>query len=132
VILCDTLTENPLQCLACRGEVAPERIGFEEQLADAIAHWRGLHRSLYLLWLDSGEYESWARDRLLDRNGRVNMLGREIVVELNQFVRAYYYWFSDAEVDVQNSPSICPCCGDSLESSEGRRFLKCDHCSIIA
>lgn len=131
LILCDTLTENPFQCLACRGEVAPERIGFDEQLADAIAHWRGLHRSLYLLWLDSGEYESWASDRLLDRNGRVNVLGREIVDELNRSVRTYYSWFSSTEVDDRNSSSICPCCRATLEWFEGRSLQKCDVCSIL-
>ena len=62
-MLRDALGENPLYCVACNGEVAPERIGFDERLAEDIACWLSLHRSLYQLWLDSGEYENWAEKK---------------------------------------------------------------------
>lgn len=131
VRLCDTLTENPLQCFDCHGEMAPERIGFDERLADAIAHWRGVHRSLYLLWLDSDEYETWVCERLVDRRGRVNVLGRDIVSELNQFVRAYYSWFHDPELDDSRTPMTCPICEKELEPVERRSYFKCELCSIL-
>lgn len=131
VMLCDTLTENPLRCVECNGEIAPERIGFDELLADDIAHWRGLFRSLYLLWLDSDEYESWARERLLDRYGRVNLYGREIVSQLSRFVRAYYWWFRDTELDASLMPTTCPICETELEPVEGRVYFKCESCSIL-
>ena len=131
VMLCDTLTENPLQCFDCRGEVAPERIGFDELLADGIAHWRGVHRSLYLLWLDSDEYETWASERLVDPNGRVNVLGREIVSGLNQFVRAYLSWFHDSELDNSPTPTTCPICELEMEPVEGCSYFKCESCSVL-
>ena len=62
VMLRDSLTENPLKCVDCNGEVAPERIGFDERLAEDIAQWRSVFQSLYLLWIDSNEYERWASE----------------------------------------------------------------------
>ncbi len=77
----------------------PERIGFNEQIAENMAHWRGLRRGLYLLWLDSADYEEWAARQLQDPQGRVNVCGIEIVQELNGYRRAYYRWFEDASVE---------------------------------
>lgn len=130
-MLRDTLTENPLQCVECNGEVAPERICFDERLSDDIASWRGLFRSLYLLWLDSGEYEAWAAERLLDRNGEVNVRGREVVDQLNQFVRAYYWWFKNTELEEPSAPVACPNCGIAMEPYEGFSFQKCESCAIL-
>jgi hypothetical protein len=92
LMLRDSLGDNPLYCVACNGEVAPERIGFDDRLAEDIARWRSVHGALFLLWLDSGEYETWAVERLRDPNGSVNVEGRNIVRRLNEYVRAYYWW----------------------------------------
>jgi hypothetical protein len=54
-MLRDSLGDSLLYGVACNGEVAPKRIGFDARLAEDIASWRSVHRSLYLLWLDSGE-----------------------------------------------------------------------------
>ena len=131
VMLRDTLTENPLQCVECNGEVTPERIGFDESFAGDIANWRGIFRSLYLLWLDSDEYEPWARERLLDKNGAVNVRGREVVSQLNQVIRAYYWWFEDTGLADPSAPKSCPICGAILEPCKGRQFRKCEPCSIL-
>jgi hypothetical protein len=56
VMLRDGLSDNPLFCVACNGEVPPERLGFDERFAEEIANWLSTHDSLYRLWLDSGEY----------------------------------------------------------------------------
>lgn len=130
-MLRDCLSDNPLYCVACNGQVAPERIGFDDRLAEGIAYWRSLHRSLYLLWLDSGEYEDWAADKLRDPNASVNVTGRSIVQRLNQFVRSYYWWFHDASVDDYVPPERCPICSDHLEQCGDRDFQQCDNCSIV-
>lgn len=131
VMLRDALTENPLQCVKCNGEVAPERIGFGERLAEEIANWRSISRSLFLLWLDSNEYEEWAAAKLLDPRSSVNVRGREIVDQLSHFVRAYYWWFKDTELDDPLKPTTCPNCGAALEPFEERNFQMCDACSIL-
>jgi predicted nucleic acid-binding Zn ribbon protein len=81
------------------------------------------------LWLNSGEYEDWAKDRLLDRDGQVNRHGFEIVERLSHIAKTYYLWFRDSLDDEQ--PSQCPLCGAPLESIEGCIFLLCEHCRIL-
>lgn len=129
IVLQDHLSSVPLACLRCNLEVPPERIGFSQQLAQGIAHWRGLHRALYSLWLDSADYEAWACERLRDPLGRVQVLGMGIVEELNACRRAYYWWFEDASVDDFVPLSKCPRCAGPLALHFGCSV--CEACSIM-
>jgi hypothetical protein len=129
IVLQDALSQIPIACLRCNFEVPPERVGFNEQLARGMAHWRGLHRALYTLWLDSEDYEERATRQLADPKGRVNIRGMEIVEELNAHRRAYYWWFEDASVDDFVPLSKCPRCSGALV----QRFSSfvCEVCSIM-
>ena len=69
--------------------------------------------------------------RLSDRNGRVNLLGREIVNDLNQFVRTYYWWFENTEIEDPSAKLVCPNCGIDQVPFEERNFQKCETCSIF-
>jgi hypothetical protein len=131
ITLSDRLGECPLYCLDCNGEVAPERIGFDEAFAYQLAHWRNLFRALYHLWLDSAEYEDWAAARLVDANGGVNIAGRECVLQLNEKVRTYYWWFVNHSVDDFIAPTDCPTCGRPLESFDNSNGLVCEDCSVL-
>ena len=64
-----------------------------------------------------------------DPNGRVSVMGLELVNALNQHVRAYYWWFEDASVDDFVALSQCPRCDGSLD----KRFdcFVCEKCSIM-
>ncbi len=42
------LSPNPVSCIACNLEVAPERIGFSESLAEKLAFWQSFHDCFYL------------------------------------------------------------------------------------
>ncbi len=129
IILQDHLSSVPLACLKCNLEVPPERIGFNEQIAENMAHWRGLRRGLYLLWLDSADYEEWAARQLQDPQGRVNVCGIEIVQELNGYRRAYYRWFEDASVEDFAPPSKCPRCSRPVVRRLGSTV--CEECSVL-
>jgi hypothetical protein len=131
VMLRYALDPNPIYCVVCNGEVLPERLGFDERLAEDIASWRSVQQSLYLLWLDSREYETWALERLSDPNGQVNVVGRDVVKRLNRFVRAYYWWFEDTGADGYVSRQACPVCRQTLAEVEDREFKKCDSCSVL-
>jgi hypothetical protein len=127
VMLRDGLSHNPLFCVACHGEVPPERLGFDARFAEEIANWLWVYDSLYCLWLDSGEYEAWAAARLADPQGQVNRRGREIVARLSGTVPAYYWWFEDADEPL----SKCPVCSGPLAEYEGRNFRVCAACRIL-
>jgi hypothetical protein len=119
----------PLACIRCNGEVAPERVGFSEELAEKLAFWRNLHRGLMTLWLDSGEYESWARNQLENPSGQVNTRGLTVVNELARGRSVYYWWFQDSSSDDFEPLSRCPRCSEALTSKYGH--LVCEPCRIL-
>ena len=131
VMLRDTLSRNPLCCVSCNNEVPSERIGFDAGMADKVADWLSVHNSLYRLWLDSGEYESWASARLADPVGQGNIRGHEIVGQLNLVVPAYYWWFVDSEVMSPEDVPACPVCAGPLADVEKRNFRECSVCRVL-
>lgn len=132
VLLRDAFGPNPLYCVRCNGEVAPERVGFDNwRIAEDIAQWRNLYRSLYYLWLDSGEYESWAVARLSDPSGAIHLKGMSCVRVLNHFVRAYYWWFVDNTTEEFVEPTYCPVCAQSLLKYQDGHVSVCEPCSLM-
>jgi len=131
VMLRDTLTDNPLWCVVCNGEVPPERLGFDARFAEDMASWLSVYDSLYRLWLDSGEYEAWAAARLSDAHGQVNQTGRAIVARLNDITPAYYWWFVNTEAADAEPPVACPVCSGPLGEYAGRDFRVCAVCRIL-
>ena len=129
LVLQDHLSALPLACLRCKGEVPPERIGFSTELAERIAFWRNFHRAFITLWLDSAEYESWARKQLEDPTTPVNVRGLDVVEELNNYRRTYYWWFHDNKAESFEPPSDCPRCKRELQEFSG--LLVCNQCSIV-
>src|SRR5262245_52308905 len=75
LFLVDLLTENPLHCDSCRKEVDPERLQLTVEETESVACWFSAADALYRLWLDSGEYEDYAKDRLTDPRSQVNRDG---------------------------------------------------------
>jgi hypothetical protein len=128
-MLQDHLSPVPLACLRCNGEIPPERVGFSEELAESLAFWRDFYRAFYILWLDSGEYESWARAELERPGSPVNVRGLGLVAQLNRHCRTYYWWFQDCTQDAFLPSSACPRCGRELDDCLGQPV--CNPCSIV-
>jgi hypothetical protein len=78
LLLVDQLTDNPIHCASCRCEVDPERLQLTDNEVESIARWYSVASSLYRLWLDSGEYENYAKQKLLDPRGQINQQAREL------------------------------------------------------
>ena len=128
LILVDIFSENPIHCLACKNEIDPEVLGLSVQMVDKIADWRSVHNGLFSLWLDSGEYKSWALEKLLDKNGQVNRNGMEIIEELSKLYPTYYWWFNE---DDEHEPEVCPLCSESLTKNFRHGNGECLPCKII-
>ena len=122
--LAHVLSENPIHCSLCRGEVAPERIGFDAATAELIARWNTVFGAVYELWLDSGPYELWAESELLRPDSPVNESGLEACTQLSNYVPARYLWFWQGK-----RPVRCPVCGSSLRETEGTHFV-CTACAV--
>jgi hypothetical protein len=123
------LTANPISCATCGLEVPPERAGLSAELADQLGHWRSFHDAFYTLWLDSGEFESWAREQLEDLDSPVNARGIEVAQKINRLRRCYYWLFQDTGADGFTPLASCPRCNREL-SALGR-WQACEGCAII-
>jgi hypothetical protein len=136
LVLQPHMSTNPLSCARCNLEVPPERIGFDEALADALAHWLRLHDCFYFLWLDSGDFEAWAKLHLSDPSSVVNSLGLDMVLRVSKFRRCYLCWFQDEGAEDWVPATKCPRCTGPLESRfrgerpQGGGLVVCEKCSI--
>ena len=129
LILQPHLTSNAVSCAVCGLEVTPDRIRFSEQVADEIARWNSFHGAFYTLWLDSGEFESWARQQLERLGSPVNVRGLEIARRITESHKCYYWYFQDTGVEGFSPLSTCPHCSGAL--SPLGRWLACEACSIV-
>jgi len=130
------LSPNPLSCARCNLEVPPERIGFDQGLAEELANWQQLHDCFYFLWLDSGEFEDWAETHLHDPFSVVNSRGLVLTSKVSNFRRCYLWWFQDEGADDWIPARICPRCSGVLEIQfkierpQGGSLLVCESCSV--
>lgn len=129
LVLRSVLSPNPIGCADCNLEVPPERLEFSRQLADDLAAWRKFYDCFYYLWLDSGEFEEWARAQLADPLNPVNTRGLALRKELNHSRRCYYWWFQDTGDDDFEALTVCPACGSPL-TERGPRLV-CELCAIM-
>lgn len=90
-------------------------------------------RALEILDLDSGPYEAWARDELLDLASAMNQRGFAVREQLDPVRRCYLGIFQPEGEDDYVTPRLCPVCSRPLISYERGIFpqLVCDHCSVV-
>ncbi len=127
LLLIDLLTDNPLHCASCRCEVAPERLQLTENEVESIAQWQSLASALYRLWLDSGEYEDYAKQKLLDPHGQVNQQARELAIALSVRLPTRFWYFHDTD---DGDPTSCPVCGGQLETGVNWGIGICRPCHL--
>jgi hypothetical protein len=127
LLLVDLLTDNPLHCALCRKEVDPERLHLTVQETEAVARWFSVANALYRLWLDSGEYEDYAKARLLDPNGQVNRHGLQVAQTLSARLPTRLWLFHDTD---DGEPTNCPVCSSELDTDVKWGTGKCPKCPI--
>ncbi len=127
LLLVDLLTDNPIHCGVCRREVDPERIFLTTDETESIAGWFSASNALYRLWLHSGEYEHYAKDRLADPKGQVNVEGRRIALELSAKIPTQMWFFHDTD---DSEPTTCPVCSNPLDTDVKWGTGQCRRCHI--
>ncbi len=124
---------NPIHCVDCNLEVKPERVKLNQKAIDEIAYWSRLYAAVDQLWIDSDEYEAWAKNELSNIGSRINKLGLSANRSMNKIQKCYYWYFQD-ESDENFMPlNECPKCKRKLKDYNGGIFRQklCDHCRII-
>lgn len=127
LFLVDLLTDNPLHCDSCRKEVDPEQLNLTVEETESVARWFSVASALYRLWLDSGEYEDYAKARLLDPNGQVNRQGLEVARVLAARIPTRLWFFHDTD---DGEPTICPVCQSELDTDVKWGTGMCPKCPI--
>ena len=127
LLLVDLLSDNPIHCDVCRREVDPELINLTTEETESIARWFSAASALYRLWLHSGEYEMYAKERLLDPNGQTNRDGREIARTLTEKLPTRLWLFHDTD---DGEPKDCPVCCNPLNADVKWGTGKCVACFI--
>jgi hypothetical protein len=134
-----SFSEFPFYCSECNGQVFPSALSISNELADKIVRWVAVYSSLFQLWVDSGEYESFAASALKDPKGQVNIEGLRIAEEVRKQRMTYYLWFREQDdLDVSNYddnfrvkiPSECPVCHGALKEHHRYPLGLCDACGI--
>ena len=128
LVLVDLLSANPIQCMSCRREIDPELLELESQLVNEIHHWFGSIHALYMLWLNSGQYEKYAKKQLLSKSGQVNVKGIELAKKMSAHYPTYFWWFSDTDDGI---PDSCPNCSRALNPNVKFGTGKCEQCNVV-
>ena len=128
LLLVDILSPNPVRCFQCKGYVDPEGLKLSERQVDSVVSWKRVFGALYRLWLDSGEYETWAKQQLLRSDGRVNVLGMAARAALAETRPTFYWWFHDTD-----DPAVvsCPWCGGAVVSAARHGTNQCNSCCVV-
>ncbi|MFN0108653.1 MAG: hypothetical protein ACKVZH_07340 [Blastocatellia bacterium] len=127
LLLVDLLTDNPIHCGQCRNEIDPERLSLAVEEAESLARWFSAAGALYRLWLDSGEYEQYAKARLLDPQGQINVDGRSIASKLSLKWPTRLWFFYDTD---DGEPTTCPVCQNPLDEAVKWGTGFCQQCLI--
>ena len=128
LLLVSILAPNPIHCAECRKEIDPERLGLILLEVEELARCFGVYEALYRLWLDSGEYETYAKEKLLDPRGEVNVEAMRVAREYNIRWPTYYWMFRDVD---DGEPTLCPSCGQPLDLRVKWGWRNCDACRVL-
>jgi hypothetical protein len=107
--------------------VDPERLELTAEETEQVARWFMQENGLYELWLASGEYEAYAKKRLLDPVGQVNRDGLATAKLLSKRIPTRLWFFSDTD---DGEPTRCPICNLQLDTNVKWGTGKCTNCPI--
>jgi len=130
VLLNGSQPVSPFNCMQCKKPVLLEDANVPDELAGAINMWGRLYRALFTLWRDSTEYREWAKQKLLDETGSINLDGLNLAQQYNVTRKTYYWMFQDNSDKDYVQPENCPFCGASMEPILKNDFKVCHPCMV--
>jgi Zn-ribbon-containing, possibly nucleic-acid-binding protein (DUF2310) len=126
---------NPVHCVQCNLEVRPEDMLLPDTLVEELARWNGVYQALDTLWLDSGEYESFARAELSDLASAINTRGLTLRRQISDYFPCYYWVWRDADAapGTTTSSPACPLCSRTMIPRWTSVFDQrvCDGCCLV-
>lgn len=129
-ILNGSLQVSPLICMQCKQPILLNDAIITNELKHAILKWAKTYNSLFNLWFDTIEYREWAKQKLLDEIGSINLEGLELSQQYNAVRKTYYWMFQDNSNKDYVQPQHCPFCGASMLAILKNDFKVCHDCRI--
>lgn len=103
-------------------------------MVDAVARWCRLDNVFQQLWLESGEYEIFAQDALVNPDSPVVREGLELQKSLESIRHCYYVYFQKFSYETweYEVPDDCPLCHGNLSMDDRGRgdLMVCNLCNI--
>ena len=134
IVLQGSVTCNPIVCADCNLEIEVNQLNFDIKTIEEIANWRNFHYCFFNLWLDSGEFETWAKEKLTLSESPVNRRALALLEKIRISYDCFYWWFVDNSEDDFQPILDCPNCGKELiirVNKFNTDTRVCNHCHII-
>ena len=129
-LLRGSLPISPLNCMQCRKPILLSDAIISKELEQATFKWAKTYNSLFILWSDTMEYQEWAKQKLLDEIGSINLEGLELAQQYNAVRKTYYWMFQDSSDKDYMQPQHCPFCGASMVPILKNDFKVCHDCGV--
>ena len=129
-ILNGALPVSPLNCMQCKSPIPLNDVIIPNELQHALSKWAKSYNSLFILWSETIEYREWAKQRLLDEIGSINLEGIELAQQCDLIRKTYYWIFQDNSNKDYVQPLYCPFCGASMAPILKNDFKVCHDCRV--
>ena len=125
-------SESVICCMNCNLEVGGKKFD-ELERSSEFKSWKSEYKSIYELWLASGDYEAWAGEELSNPKSKLNRSGLELTRIVGGISKCYYWLHSTETMSFQENSAICPNCEEEMKIFNGRAPMQmyCDHCCIV-
>lgn len=126
-----TPSRNAISCMKCNLVVDNTGLHLSTTDRKSLVKWRKTYWNIYSLWLDSGEYEDWAAEKLQSFQGQVNSEGRQLARRILGRGPCFYWLFWD-ETNELAYPRKCPSCQRDWSASPFRSGESiCKSCRLV-
>ncbi len=129
-LLHGALPESPFNCMQCKKSILLNDAIISNELKHAILKWAKTYNSLFTLWSDTTEYREWAKQKLQDEIGSINLEGLQLAQQYNVMRKTYYWMFQDNSDKDYVQPQQCPFCGAPMVSILNNDFKVCHGCRV--
>lgn len=125
-----------IHCGGCRGLVALPGLPLSVELREELTRWAVHYHPIQSLWLESGDYETWAARQMERSDSKLNLNGMKLAGKVEETTGIpTYYWLHSYRVSRNVMKQLaCPKCAHPFSSSEfaGQEGLYvCEGCRIV-
>jgi predicted nucleic acid-binding Zn ribbon protein len=105
-------------------------LNLPSELKRELIQWKETYHALYHLLGSDSEYSDWAKSKLLDEMGFVNLEGLRLSQQISVIRKNYYWIYQNVGDKGYKFVDNCPFCGLILEPFENIDVRVCPDCMV--